>query len=760
MKISCPAKHPGPFSQLTRRSLVLMVLLLACGWPLRAEDARPKIGVVLSGGGARGFAHVGVLKVLDEMRIPVDYIAGTSMGAIVGGLYASGLPIDDLERLILESDWNGLLGNEIPRQELPFRRKQDSEAIFKVAFDPRKGAIMPQGLVSSGRLDILLKTLTLEASATKDFSQLPIPFKCIAADIASGQAITLDHGDLATAMRASMAVPGLFAPVELDEHVLVDGGILMNLPVETVKNMGADVVIAIDIGSPLVSREKLKGFIAITDQSRKVMTQRYYEEQAALLTDDDLLLTPDLKDLTSGDFGHGPELIELGYAAADAARASLARYSVSPAAYADFKQRQSVAQPLNIGFVEMRDRDRSADDGLRAKLQNPLKRMLDLNLLGYDIFKLSSLSDYEEMDLSMVEKDGHTGLLLAPRRKATGTSYLRVSLKLEDNFRGDPKAGLISDLSIPNLNRRGAEWQTRLELGNDRSLFSEFHQPLDAYAWSVFVAPNLKLASSQIDIYEAVRLPGASPSERHLDDDKYAEYRLNQAKAFLDMGLSMSTYGELRLGLYRGSAHARTVTGGAELPKLNDKLGGYRLRYTLDTLDNPDIPRQGGYLDLDFTKSSTKLKADESYRRLGVDFIAPFSWGNATLIPRLKAGTSFGNDLPLYDEFSLGGFLNLSGLSRDQLRANHMLLAQLIGIKEVWTLKRKLIDEVYLGATFEAGAVWDERRQVKLARNQFLYATCLFLGTDTRLGPLDLGYGYAEVGLDSVYVRIGNIFFK
>lgn len=754
--------------RITRPIAAGLAIMLCCALPLRAaEPDRPKVGVVLSGGGARGLAHVGVLKVLDELHIPIDYITGTSMGAIVAGLYASGVPIEDLERLVQEIDWNGILADEIPRQELPFRHKHDNDTILKLAIDPQKGAVIPKGLASARRLDLLLKALTIGVAQTNDFNQLPIPFKCIAADIVSGQAVTLDHGNLATAMRASMAVPGLFAPVEIDDHILVDGGILNNLPVATIKAMGADVVIVVDIGSPMVDRSKLNNFFAITDQSRKVMTQRYNNEQLALLTDSDLLLTPDLKDITSSDFGRGAELIELGYTAADQARSKLARYSIAPEDYQALLQQRKTAysKQVNIGFVETPQSVIPLSDKVRNGFEEPAKRMLNLSLLGYNLFKHSATSGYEGLDIAVVERSGETGLLLEPRRKAAGTSYLRFGFQLEDNFRGDPKLGLSADLTVPNINSLDAEWRTRMDLGNDRLISSEFYQPLDHYAWSLFIAPSVELSSYQIDIYRddsanqaAAQGRKVATIDRYLSDKKYAEYRSNGGKATCDMGLAMDNYGELRLGVFRGFAKARIATGGEDLPKLDHQTGGYHARYTIDQLDNANIPRHGGYLDLDFSRTTTAFSAHDNHQRLSLELIKPCTYQRTTLVTKVKGGTSFGSDLPLYDQFSMGGFLNLSGLSKDQVRANHFLLAQLIAFNEAWKIKKAFINDVIVGASLEAGAAWDRRSDIRLNRDQALFSSCVFLGTDTKLGPLALGYGYAEGGHHAVYLRIGNNF--
>ncbi len=725
--------------------ILILTTLPLCG--LAAEDGdRPKIGLALSGGGARGISHVGVLKMLEELNIPVDYIAGTSMGAIVGGLYSAGFTADELETIIGEIDWLGVLGDKMPREELPYRQKSDALHPIKLGFDFKEGAILPKGIMAGKRLDILLRTLALPASTTTDFNELPIPFKAVAADIDTGEVVVLENGNLAEAMRASMSLPGIFPPIEIDGRTLVDGGILMNLPVEVVKQMGADIIIAVNIGTPMSKRDDLKSFIGITDQSRKIMTLRYYDEQVALLGADDLLIEPDLKDISNGDYTRGDELIATGYAESQRLTEELSRYSVDPETYQAVReqQKQRSKTDLEISFVEVDDPSQYSATKLRQYMQKPLERIFNFTAMGQEIFKASSRDDLESIDFSLVEKDGQHGLLMQPRKKDWTDSYLMLGLNVSDNFKGDSNVNLTADLTIPRINRFGGEWNGTMQIGREQRLFTEYYQPLDPYAWALFVAPNATYENHIINIYDG--------------DDRIAEYKIRRAYGQLDFGLHMDRYGEFRVGWLQGASNANPHIGDPRLPKAENREGAYIIKFTLDQLDSPYIPRKGALLNLEYLSSSHKLYADDAYHRFMLNYVQPITYKKGTFIFRTKLGTAFSDPLPVYQQFSLGGFLNISGMRDGQLRDNHLLFTQLIYMHEAWNLKKGIIDEIYLGGSIENAGVWAKRSDIQIASNQMTWAGTFFMGTDTKLGPLYLGYGYADGGNHALYIHMGHVF--
>src|SRR5688572_310443 len=284
--------------------------------PVGATATRPQIGLVLSGGGARGGAHIGVLKALEELRVPVDYVAGTSIGAVVGGFYVSGMSVADLEQLVESLEWEAAFLNVTPRQLKSFRRKRDDDS-FLVNQKPglNDGEFeLPIGLVQGQVVDMIISRATLRASQVENFDQLAIPFRAVAGDLVTGEAVVLGSGSLARAIRASMSIPAALSPIEIDGRLLVDGGIAMNLPVDVARDMGADIVIAVDISSELLGRDTLRSVLDITSQLTNLLTRNGTLEQRAKLTPNDVLLVPTFgEELTSTDFTRMRETIQTGY---------------------------------------------------------------------------------------------------------------------------------------------------------------------------------------------------------------------------------------------------------------------------------------------------------------------------------------------------------------------------------------------------------------------------------------------------------------
>ena len=286
---------------------------------------RPKIGLVLSGGGARGGAHLGVIKALEELRVPIDYIAGTSIGAAVGGIYASGLSVAEVEAFLASIDWDAAFGNVTPRQLRSFRRKRDDD-LYLVSQKPglNNGELqIPVGLVQGQVIDMTMSRVVFPVAHIEDFDDLAIPFRAVAGDIATGEAVVLESGDLARAIRASMAVPAALSPMVIDGRLLVDGGIVMNLPVEVAQSMGADVIVAVDITDRLASQDEIRSIVQVTEQLTNLLTRTGTVQQTALLTDRDFLLRPEIpSELSSVNFARINETIEYGYSAVMERRAS------------------------------------------------------------------------------------------------------------------------------------------------------------------------------------------------------------------------------------------------------------------------------------------------------------------------------------------------------------------------------------------------------------------------------------------------------
>jgi NTE family protein len=303
--------------------LLVLLLGLFFATATSAEDSvedNPELVLVLSGGGARGAAHIGVIRVLEELHIAPDMVVGTSMGAIIGGLYAAGWSPDDMEHLVQAIDWENVFTDRVERRNRSFRRKQDDFPLMiqgRLHFEGLK-PVMPSGIIDGQRLELMLRTIEALSPTTADFDDLPIRYRAVAASIATGEPVVISSGSLATAMRASMSVPGALPPVKLDGRDLVDGGITANLPVGIAHDLGARRIIAVDISSPLIEEEDehFESFMSVYNHLNTLLTAGNRDRDVARLTRDDLLIVPDLGDISFVGFDRLKEAIDLGEEAA------------------------------------------------------------------------------------------------------------------------------------------------------------------------------------------------------------------------------------------------------------------------------------------------------------------------------------------------------------------------------------------------------------------------------------------------------------
>ncbi|MEM8961478.1 MAG: patatin-like phospholipase family protein, partial [Acidobacteriota bacterium] len=466
--------------------LVLVVCVLAPGLAAASEppEDRPKIGLALSGGGAKGCAHVGVIEVLEEMNIPIDYVAGTSMGSIVGGLYASGMTVDEMKDALLSVDWTDAFNDQPNRKDLSFRRKEDdARYLFDFQLGLRRGKVLwPTGLISGQKLFFILRSLTLPVSSIDDFDELPVPFRAVATDIESGEMVVLDKGDLARALRASMALPGIFSSVDLDGRRLVDGGVVNNLPIDIVRAMGADIVIAVDLSPD--KPVKASGMVQILGQTTGMITRSNVRQR---LPDADLVLEPAVEPFGLLAFEETEAIIEAGAAVTRANADALRPYAVDEASFRAHLAARPIPPdpPATLDYVQFRGAERVDDRIILAQMKSRPGDPLDLDAVAADIGRIFGLGDFSAVDASLVSGEGPNGeiehsLVIDLKEKEWGPNYLQAGLQLESDFEGDGfSLGILTNLTMTHLNARGAEWRTDFQLGRTRFLLSEFYQPLD-----------------------------------------------------------------------------------------------------------------------------------------------------------------------------------------------------------------------------------------------------------------------------------------
>ncbi|MGH7558492.1 MAG: patatin-like phospholipase family protein [Gemmatimonadota bacterium] len=714
---------------------------------LRAQTPadRPRVGVALSGGGARGIAHVGVLQALEEMRVPIDVIGGTSMGAIVAGLYASGLSPEEIAAALAGVEWERVLSDTPVRRSLEFRRREDDRRYvweLEMGVDG-DGLQVPGGLIAGQELGELLRRHTFAVAAVDSFDELPIPFLAIATDVQTGQRVVLREGDLPTALRASMAIPTVFTPVELEGRVLVDGGLTDNLPVDEVRALGVDVVIAVDVSLPIDADDEIRSPFDVLERTAAIVSRTRLAEQ---LERANLVLAPDLEGYGIFDFEAGDRLIDLGSEAVHSAADRLDGLSLSPDAWESHRHRPLATPPLVIDEVAF-DTPEWLDPRRRAEriTTRPGDR-LALEPLEEDAARLYALGEFERVRWGIDRRDEKTVLTYEAEEKPWGPNYLDAGLRLVLDSGGDDfRTGFVTydaviDLTRRRIGPRGAEWRTDLRLGETAGIETAWDQPLD-FAGRWFVAARAGWLSSQQSVFEGGRLA--------------AEYGVDRTEIGVDFGRRLGRSAEVRAGLRRGWIDAEVEAGAADLPAFDVDHGALLLRVVADRLDDVSFPHQGTFLRLQGLLSREGLGSHRDYDWVELEAKAFATTGPHTGFASATLGSSLGSDLPAYDAFRLGGFLSLSGFGEGALRGSYLGVAR---VGYLYRLARipPALRGVYLAAWAEGGNVWDRGRDIELG--DLLWAGTVALGADTGLGPVFLAYGVSEDGDDRVYVAIGTTF--
>ncbi len=711
-----------------------------------APPARPRIGLVLSGGGARGAAHIGVLKVLEELRVPVDCIAGTSMGSIVGGSYASGQSIEKMERDVALIKTETLTQDEPSRRDISTRLKEsDRLNLIGPQFGwSANGLTLPKGVVSGVALEAVLRDLTLVRGET-DFDQLPIPFRAIATDVVSGRMVVLGKGDLAVAMRASMSVPGAVAPVPLGDALLVDGGLTRNLPVDVARGLCADVIIAVNLGTSLLKRDQIASAVSVAAQMLNILTEQNVQASLDALGPQDVLILPELGSFSAANFDGMPSTIPIGEAAARKVADQLMRYSLPEAQYAAHREHQLrpvVADKGTIDEIRIVGLNRVNEEVVVQSMQTQAGQPLDVPVLDADMRRIYGRGDFEHVSYRLINEPDRRVLAVQALEKSWGPDYVRFGMSLATDFSGDNSFNVLASYWRTWLNPLGGEWRTDLQLGENTFLSSEFYQPLVPSQY-VFVAPRVQAFRQPADIYSGT------------GDSLVARYTISGGIVGLDLGSQFTKYGELRVGLQFGSARADLQIGDPILNAFDVRrdIGAVRTRLFFDQLDSIDFPRDGYRLDLQVDSSSTKLGASSTYNRWVADAVKVVSSGANTLqFAAVGGGAIGGADLPYYDYLSFGGFLRMTGYKPGQLRNDSLAYGRLLYSNQIVNLN--FLDGVYAGVSLEAARLGQPLVPGGITGS--VASVGVFLAVDTPLGPAYLGYGRARDGNSSAYFFLGR----
>jgi NTE family protein len=723
------------------------VLGLVAALGTAAAQERPRIGLALGGGGARGAAHIGALQALEELCVPVDAISGTSAGAIVGGLYASGMSPDEIARVILQTDWDEQFRDSPTREGQLFRRKrEDVDQLWKlrISFDAGK-PVLPSGVVSGQKLGFLFRTLTLPGTPDGQIESLPIPFAVVATDLETGAAVVLDRGDLSLAIRASMAVPGVFAPVEFDRRLLVDGGLADNLPVRAARGLGADRVIAIDVGAALAPRERLRSLLEITDQVTTLMTRGAARRPTTLMGENDLLIEPALGEASSADFAGAAPLIEIGRQAVLQQTDRLRSWALPPAACRAWQEARAQAKrPLpRIESIRIVNSTPIDTRMLTRRLSTKPGASLDIALLQRDLERIYELDRFERIEFQLNPHQSGSELVIQTVPTSIGRSYLKAGLNLTSDLKDTGTFNALASYTRTWLNRRAGEWRTLIAVGNEPRVTSELFQPFDFESrW--FFSPRIDYGRRLIDEFEG--------------DQRLRQQRLRSAGLELSFGRQLGHWGEWRVG-YRAADLASTARVSSDrFPSISARRFAWTSSLGIDRLDNVNFPRRGLFfnLELDSVRSEIEQERPTRFRKLNMAWLLPLTRGKNTVLLSLDAGSPLGRTTPFFDRYTLGGFYRVSGLRLGQIDASRYLTTRALYYRKIAPLPGALGTGVFAGVGLELTQA--QAPEAPDYHDRWIRSGLVFIGADTVIGPLYLAFGATDRDESAGYLYLGRTF--
>lgn len=728
--------------------LALLATLLAGPVPALAQDAagakRPKVGLVLGGGGARGGAHLGVLDVLEELRIPVDCVAGTSMGALVGGAFVAGVAPTDMRETIAKTDWSTLFDDSAGRELLNLRLKRLDDRFFSglefgVTDD---GLRYREGAVAGEKIKLFFNELVRADLGERNIEDLPLPLTLIATDIGTGARVAMRTGNLTSAMRASMSVPGAMAPVVRDGRKLVDGGLVDNVPIQEVRDRcGAEVVIAVNVGSPLLKPDEVSGIVSVVGQMVNLLTEQNVAQSLALLRPRDIYVRPELGDITAASFTRQLEAAVIGRAAALAQADKLRALSVSPAEYATWRAKMRLAPnvvPPVIAEVKIDATRYVNTKELRDSIRQREGEPLDTKALTDDLVLAYSRGDLQSLDYSVLPVRERAILRITPVEKSWGPDFLRFGLNLSSTFQSDADYNVRALYRKTWLNSYGAEWLTGLQIGSSQRFGTEFYQPLD-YRQRWFVRPSVGLDSRDAALY--------------FDGNRLAEYRLDEARLAIDLGVNLGTYGQAAAGWRERRVKSTLSTGSPVLPNAKVQVGGLGASVAIDKYDFAFFPSRGYKVEADYFDALRGADEDRYGRVQGTAGFAT-SAGRFIFLGRTEGGTATHGRLPIWDLFALGGQGRLSAYAPGQIVGDEYWLAT-TQLQYRLTQPMPLLGlSLIAGISLEAGRMRHPITEPKLTGTLQSYG--VYLATNTPLGPIYLGYSDTPDRKGRVYFFVGT----
>jgi len=669
-------------------------------------------------------------------------------------MYATGLTPAEIQAFAESLEWEEVLSGTPRRADMAYRRKED-DRLFPVALElglDRRGVRLPRGLATAQSLNLMLSDFAVAVREAEDFDALPIPFRPVVVDLETGEALALLGGDLAQAIRASMSIPGVFVPVEIEGRLLADGGISQNVPVRVAQAMGAQVIIAVDVATPPDPLENLTTALSISQQVMRFPIQHATREDLAVLGPEDVLIVPELSGVRSTDFGQLAAALESGLDATRALADRLQWLSLDPSAYRAWRQRIRTQRtpPPRVASVRIHNPSRLSDTQIRDMVHQSVGDLLDMARLREDLARIHGLGFFESVSYRVTPERSADGARQPDSADLTvrlvpqpwGPNRLRFGLVFADNLAGSSGFAFRAGLTLTQLNGWGGEWRNRIELGRVRRLSSEWYQPFGG-GGIVFFAPHAEYRRDLLETYDGSAL--LAPQRRAV------------WLGGVDVGLRLGNWGEVRVGAQRGTVDLAVRTDPQDSVGLGANLGGATLRLAIDRLDDRRFPQRGLSVNAEVVRSSPRLGAGLAYTRLFGEGLRAFGIGATTVLLGAEVGSSLGDALPPWDNFDLGGQFRLSGLRSRESTGSNLALGSLAVYHPLAVLPTALAGgRLFVGGSVEVGDTWD----ASIGQDPFdpRVSASVFAGLETFLGPILLGYGRVDGGSSSWTFTLGRTF--
>ena len=722
----------------------LLCLLLAavgcfCQQLPRAAE-RPKIGVALEGGGALGLAHIGVLQWFEDHRIPIDYLAGTSMGGLVGGMYAMGMRAGEIRDLVSKIDWQETMEGQPPYQALAFRRKEDKRAFQNdLEFGLRNGFSAPGGLSSGQRVTYLVDRAAFPYSNLKTFDDLPVPFRCIATDLVSGKQHVFESGSLGEAMRATMSLPAVFTPVTNEKSIWADGGLLNNLPVDVVKKMGADIVIAVYLNNAPFKPEGNQSLISVTNRSLGVMIAA---NEIHSLETADLVVSVDLSRYTSTSYSATAQIIGQGLRAPETKAALLGKLALDEAAWQQHlasRDAKRIASPPVPAFVQVSGVDRSTAAKIEDQLADNTGKPMDFDRLEKDIDVISGVGRYTRFSYRTTERNGQSGLQIQAEEKDYAPPLLNIGFLVDGSDLNSVEWTMNARITALDVGGFRSEWRTDLSIGSTWGLATEYYHPITATSkW--FIAPRAFGTNGPFDLYDRTT--------------QLAEYRIRHYGGGFDGGYAINRFSEFRIGYEGGYLDPSLKIGSAVLPQPTGRTGISSIQYNLDRLDSPVVPRSGEIVSLRSAWVDASPGASKGFPLANAYFgvVRRVSKRGSAYVQGY-GGTTFGHNDTGVPQFFLGGPGQLNSYGKNELRTDQYWLGRLGYLYELFSLPPLIGRKTYFTSAYEVAHAYNAPGASHLPTDG-----SVGLVVETLIGPLFIGGSVGDSGHHRIYFSMGRLF--